>query len=104
MGSRDQFLSRRIRTPVAFVDIVSPKTGHCDKFTAHGRCDSHENHPIISRFPARMMYKRVATAPPGPRRVTAAYGNTRPAETSPSGILFGYVGKAGLFSRASVAK
>lgn len=44
--------------------------------------------------------RRVATAPPEPKRATAAYGRTRPAETSASGIRLGYVGNAGLPSSA----
>jgi hypothetical protein len=43
---------------------------------------------------------RVQTAPPEPRRATAAYGRTRPAETSVSDIRKGYVGNAGFPSRA----
>jgi hypothetical protein len=48
--------------------------------------------------------KRVATAPPFPSNATAAYGSTRPAETSSAGILLGKVGKAGFVSRARAAR
>lgn len=43
---------------------------------------------------------RVQTAPPEPRRATAAYGRTSPADTSASDIRFGNVGNTGLLSRA----
>jgi hypothetical protein len=42
----------------------------------------------------------VHNAPPLPSRATAAFGNTSPAVTSASDILFGYVGKDGFPSRA----
>lgn len=48
--------------------------------------------------------KSVHTAPPGPSKATAAYGSTRPADTSASGMRSGYVGKAGLLSRARPAR
>ncbi len=48
--------------------------------------------------------RRVQTAPPDPRRATAAYGSTRPAETSALDMRSGYVGKAGLPSRARPAR
>lgn len=43
---------------------------------------------------------RVQMAPDVPSRPTAAYGSTRPAETSAGSIRFGYVGKDGLPSSA----
>jgi hypothetical protein len=47
--------------------------------------------------------KRVQTAPPPPSSATAAYGKTRPAETSAADMRRGKVGKAGLPSRARAA-
>lgn len=49
---------------------------------------------------AMKMSSNVAAAPPLPSKATAAFGRTRPAVTSASGILDGKVGKAGLVSRA----
>src|SRR5256885_4244060 len=48
--------------------------------------------------------RRVAPAPPLPNKATAAFGSTSPAVTSESGMRFGYVGKMGLFSRASAER
>jgi len=49
---------------------------------------------------AMKINRSVATAPPFPRRATAALGRTKPAVTSASGIRDGKVGKTGLDSRA----
>lgn len=48
--------------------------------------------------------RKVAPAPPLPKRATAALGRTRPAVTSAAGMRLGYVGKIGLFSSASAAR
>ena len=45
-----------------------------------------------------------ATAPPEPNIATAAFGSTRPAVTSASGIRLGYVGHTGFVSSASAAR
>lgn len=53
---------------------------------------------------AKKTMRRVATAPPLPRRATAASGRTRPADTSASSIRLGYDGNAGFVSRASAER
>ncbi len=47
---------------------------------------------------------RQATAPPLPRRATAASGRTKPAVTSASGMRKGKVGNAEFVSRARAAR
>jgi hypothetical protein len=55
---------------------------------------------LLALVTAIKTINKVQTAPPEPRRATAAYGRTRPAETSASGIRLGNVGNAGFPSRA----
>ena len=52
---------------------------------------------------AKKTKKKLAIAPPLPSNARAAYGNTRPAETSDSGILIGNVGNTELLSNATAA-
>ena len=62
------------------------------------------NSADIAEVTAMNTIKIAAAAPPVPIIATAAVGRTRPAETSAGSILFGYVGKTGLPSRASALR
>jgi len=59
---------------------------------------------LLALVTAIKTINKVQTAPPEPRRATAAYGRTSPAETSASDIRLGNVGNAGLPSRASAER
>lgn len=48
--------------------------------------------------------RRVATAPPDPRRATAAYGRVSPALMDASSITAGYVGKYSVLWSARAAR
>jgi len=58
----------------------------------------------LAEVTAMKTIKSTATAPPLPRSATAAYGTTRPADTSAESMRFGNVGNAGLPSRANAAR
>jgi hypothetical protein len=58
----------------------------------------------LAEVTAMKTIRSTATAPPPPRSATAAYGTTRPADTSAGSMRFGKVGNAGFPSSAKAAR
>lgn len=54
----------------------------------------------VADVTAMNIMMRVQMAPDFPNKPTAAYGSTKPADTSAGSMRFGYVGNAGFVSRA----